>query len=74
MNQTLELPTACWLDRKEFTYAQTIPNGDILPQSDRVQDYPQRTVRGQIDWLDFLCMTLSFSIPSRFIPSLFLTF
>ena len=33
----------------------------------------QRTVRGQSDWLTLLCRTLSFLIPSRFIPALSLT-
>ena len=33
----------------------------------------QRRVRGQSDWLGFLCKTLSFSISSRFIPALSLT-
>ena len=30
----------------------------------------QRRVRGQSDWLSFLCKTLSFSVSSRFIPAL----
>ena len=34
----------------------------------------QRTVRGQSYWLGFLCWTLSFLIPSRFIPALSETF
>ena len=33
----------------------------------------QRRVRGQSDWLGFLCKTLSFSVSSRFIPALSLT-
>jgi len=33
----------------------------------------QRRVRGQSQWLVVLCKTLSFSIPSRFIPALSLT-
>jgi hypothetical protein len=31
----------------------------------------QRTVRGQSNWLGFLCRTLSFPIPSRFYPGAF---
>ena len=30
----------------------------------------QRRVRGQSDWLSFLCKSLSFSVSSRFIPAL----
>ena len=33
----------------------------------------QRRVRGQSDWLSFLCKTLSFSVSGRFIPALSLT-
>jgi hypothetical protein len=33
----------------------------------------QRRVRGQSDWLGFLCKSLSYSISSRFIPALSLT-
>lgn len=33
----------------------------------------QRRACGQSYWLGFLCKTLSFSIPSRFIPALSLT-
>ena len=33
----------------------------------------RRRVRGQSDWLGFLCKTLSFSVSSRFIPALSLT-
>ena len=33
----------------------------------------QRTVRGQSNWLSSLCRTLSFPIPSRFIPALSLS-
>ena len=33
----------------------------------------QRTTRGQCNWLCFHCRTLSFPIPSRFIPALSLT-
>ena len=33
----------------------------------------QRRVRGQSDWLSFLCKTLSFSVSSRFIPALSMT-
>jgi hypothetical protein len=29
----------------------------------------QRRVRGQSDWLSFLCKSLSYSISSRFIPA-----
>jgi hypothetical protein len=45
----------------------------LLPMLHQRCRHPPRTVRGQSYWLSFLCKTLSFSIPSRFIPALSLT-
>ena len=42
----------------------------IISQMLDYRDRYQRRVRGQSDWLSFLCKTLSFSISSRFIPAL----
>jgi hypothetical protein len=45
----------------------------LLPMLHPRGDPRQRTVRGQSNWLSFLCRTLSFPILSRFIPALSLS-
>ena len=42
----------------------------LLPMLHPRRSHRQRTVQGQSDWLRLLCRTLSFPIPSRFIPAL----
>lgn len=43
------------------------------PMLHRERHRSRRRVCGQSDWLGLLCRTLSFLIPSRFIPALSLT-
>ena len=45
----------------------------LLPMLHPGCHHPQRTVRGQSEWLVLLCRTLSFPIPNRFNPALSLT-
>ena len=59
-------------DRHTEVVISELNGWPAFPLADpHLQGYPRRrTVRGQSDWLGLLCRTLSFPIPSRFIPAL----